>query len=114
MHRAGYETLSHTGSHFGYIAIIIPVSGLFLGILAYRKFDKKGKISFVQAFIQCFDILIVGGLVAGLITILYVHFFLARFDMVDLVGWLFGAIPVSVISSLVVSLLLKTRSKRTE
>lgn len=108
-HWFGYETFDHNASVISYIPILIPVSGLFLGILSFRKFERKGRLTFLQALIQCFDILILGGLMAGLITIGYVHFILAKFDMMDTVGWLFGAIPVSCISSVVVSLVLKTR-----
>lgn len=114
MHWSGYGTFNRHTSALEYISIIIPVSGLYFGILAYRKYDMKGQLSFFQALMQCIGILIAGGLIAGFITIVYENYFSVEYDLMDLVGWLFGAIPVSLIASLAVSLILMTRSNEVD
>ena len=112
MHWMGYTT---TGAHqiapYEYFSVLIPLVGLYIGVRAYRENEMNGVISFLEALIQCFKTLIVGGIIAVFGAIVYINYVAGGVNFTDFSGRMFGALLVGLLFSLVVSLLLMNRSK---
>ena len=112
MHWMGYST---TGAHqiapYEYFSVLIPLVGLYVGVRAYRQNEMGGTISFLEALIQCFKTLIVGGIIAIFGAIVYLNYVSGGVNFTDFSGRMFGALLIGLLFSLVVSLLLMNRSK---
>jgi hypothetical protein len=111
MHRLGIST--KPTAEFQPIeitSIIVPVIGLFLGVRAYRENEMGGKISFLEALIEGWKILIVGGIISVVFAILFINYVTAG-SVTDFSGQIFGALLIGLLSSLVISLLVMNRSK---
>ncbi|WP_345950463.1 MULTISPECIES: DUF4199 domain-containing protein [unclassified Mucilaginibacter] len=111
MRWAGYTTFNDQVSPIEYISVIIPIVGVLLGLKSYRDHDLNGRMSFLEGLIQSFKILVVGGIVAIFVGIIYVNYVESQHNMRDFSGRLFGALLIGVLSSLGATLLLMTKSK---
>jgi hypothetical protein len=113
MRWAGYDFVKDNNvSPVEYLSVLIPLIGLYLGVRSYREHEKGGMISFLEALIQSFKILIVGGVVAIFASIFYVSYVSgANINVSDFSGRIFGALLVGILFALAVSLLLMNRSK---
>jgi hypothetical protein len=115
MHFAGYDLNGDKISPFEYVSVLIPVVGLFIGVKIYRDRDLAGNMGFLEALIQCFKILVLGGVIAGFLGVLYISYVdpnqnnFAAFS-----GRLFGALLVGVLSALGVALVLHTKSNKVD
>jgi len=112
MHWMGYNT---TGANqiapYEYFSVLIPFVGLYVGVRSYRKNEMNGKISFLDALIQCFKTLIVGGIIAVFAGIVYINYVSGGDNFVDFSGRIFAALLIGLLFSLAVSLMLMNRSK---
>ena len=112
MHWMGYNT---TGAHqiapYEYLSVLIPFVGLFFGVRAYRENEMSGVISFLEALVQCFKTLIVGGVIAVFIAILYLNYVSGGVNFTDFSGRMFGALLVGMLEALAVSLILMNKHK---
>ncbi len=91
-------------------SIIIPIIGLYFGVRAYREKDLGGRITFIEALVEGWKILIVGGIISVTFAILFINYVTAG-SITDFSGQIFGALLVGLLTSLVVSLLVMNRSK---
>jgi Protein of unknown function (DUF4199) len=114
MHIMGYDLVKDQVSPFEYISIIIPVAGLYFGIRSYRNTDCGGKMGFLEALIQCFKILVLGGVIAVFACILYISYVSAGNNLRDFSGRMFGALLIGLLSSLAISLILTTKSNKVD
>jgi len=115
MHLAGYDLTGDQVSPFEYVSCIIPIVVLFIGVKLYRDKDLGGNMGFLEALIQCFKILVLGGVIAGFLGILYISYIdSGQNNLRDFSGRLFGALLVGVLSALGVSLLLHTKSNKVD
>ncbi|OKS88984.1 hypothetical protein [Mucilaginibacter polytrichastri] len=101
----------NTLSLYEYLSGLIPLIGLFLGINAYRA-SLNGEMGFIQALVQCFKILIIGGGIAVLAGALYIGTITETGTASDLSGRLFAALLIGIILAFGVSLLLMTKSRK--
>jgi len=112
MHWMGYNT---TGAHqiapYEYFSILIPFVGLYVGVRAYKMNEMGGVISFLEALIQCFKTLIVGGIIAVFAGIVYINYVSGGDNFVDFSGRIFAALLIGLLFSLAVSLMLMNKSK---
>lgn len=110
MYKLGYTNDLSQGkiSPFEYTSGFIPLIGLFLGVRYYKYHYKNGKVSFFETLLECFKILIVGGVIAVFFAILYITL-VAPSTMIDFSGRIFGALLIGLLSSLLVSILLMTK-----
>ena len=112
MHWMGYSTTSDNRiAPYEYFSVLIPLVGLYIGVRAYREKEMGGVISFLEALIQCFKTLIVGGIIAVFAAIVYLNYVSGGVNFADFSGRMFGALLVGLLFSLAVSLLLMNRSK---
>ena len=114
MHSSGITPTNDRVATLEYFSFLIPALGLLLGIYSYRKNECKGQMGFLEALIQSFKILIVGGILTVFATILYLSY--AQVSMSDILkdssGRIFGALLVGVILAFGVSLLFHNKSNK--
>lgn len=111
-HWTGYTTSDpHQVAPFEYLSMLIPFLGLYFGVRAYRQTAKDGVISFLEALVQCFKTLLVGGAIAIFAAIVYINYVYAGTNFADFSGRIFGAMLIGILSSLAVSLILMNKSK---
>ena len=113
MHATGYDLAKDQVSPFEYVSILIPIVCLYFGIRAYRS-ELGGNMGFLEALIQCFKILILGGIIAVFAGILYVSYVNAGNNVRDFSGRMFGALLIGVISAFGVSLILTTKANKVD
>ena len=114
MRSLGYTTFSGEVAPVEYISVLIPLVGIFLGLKSYRDNELSGKMGFLEAIVQSFKILIVGGAFAIGACIFYVSYIEDGGNPRDFSGRLFGALLVGVLFSFAASLLLTTRSNKVD
>jgi hypothetical protein len=114
MHLAGYDLNKDQVAPIEYVSIIIPIAGLYIGIRSYRDTDCGGKMGFLEALIQCFKILVLGGIIAVFAGILYISYISAGNNLRDFSGRMFGALLIGLLSALAVSLVLTTKSNKVD
>ncbi|WP_448701882.1 DUF4199 domain-containing protein [Mucilaginibacter sp. AW1-3] len=111
MHRLGISTKPSVDFQpIEITSVIIPIIGLYAGVRSYRQNELGGRISFLEALIEGWKILIVGGIISVVFAILFINYVTAG-SISDFSGQIFGALLVGLLSSLVVSLLMMNRSK---
>jgi hypothetical protein len=100
-----------------YVSVLIPLIGLYFGVRNFRDGELKGKMGFLEALIQSFKILLVGGALTTFIGIVFVNWGgISAHDptLQAFSGRIFGALLVGVIMAFGVSLLLTTRSNKVD
>lgn len=111
MHWTGVTTSPHTDlKPIEYTSVLIPLIGLYFGARNYRDNYLGGRITFIESLIECFKILLVGGVIAVAAAILYINYVNAG-TIADFSGQIFGALLVGLLFSLGVSLLVMSKSK---
>jgi len=96
-----------------YCAGLIPLIGLYFGVRSYRNNDCNGKMGFLEALLQAFKILLIGGIVAVAAAIIYVDEIDGK-DIMEFSGRMFGALLVGLLLALGVSALLTTRHNKVD
>lgn len=111
MHWTGVTTGPHHDlKPIEYTSGLIPLLGLYFGARSYRDNYLGGRITFFEGLIECFKILLVGGVIAIAAAILYINYVNAG-TIADFSGQMFGALLLGLMFSLAVSLVLMTKSK---
>src|SRR5690606_30999488 len=91
-------------------SVIIPFLGLHFGIKSFRK-ENGGELTFFEGVIEGIKIMIIGAVLAGAISFLYLSSFSSMLT-VDYMERIFGALVVGGLFTLVNSLLLMTTPKK--
>ena len=111
MHKLGISTKPSTEFQpIEMTSVIIPIIGLYLGVRSYRENEKGGRITFLEALIEAWKILLVGGVISIFFAILFINYVTAG-SITAFSGQIFGALLVGLLSSLAISLLIMSRSK---
>jgi uncharacterized membrane protein len=97
-----------------FVSVLIPIIGLYLGVKRHRDNDLDGKMNFLEGLIQAFKILIVAGIFVVFIGIVYINWISTaeKANWSDFSGRIFAALLIGVLSSLAVTLLLISKSKK--
>lgn|SRR4051812_20185058 len=112
LHSFGYDVQDNKASTYEYFSILIPIIGLFFGIRSYRNNDLGGNMGFLEALVQSFKILLVGGIVAVFAGIVYVNYVTAGNNLRDFSSRMFGALLIGILSAFAVSLLFANKSNK--
>lgn len=117
MRQTGYNLTDSKVNPIEYVSALIPLIGLYFGVRQFRDGELKGNMGFLEALIQSFKILLVGGVFAVFAGIIFINW--GGVDSTDTTfqsfsGRIFGALLVGVIEAFAVSLLLTTRSNRVD
>ncbi|MBW4890362.1 DUF4199 domain-containing protein [Mucilaginibacter sp. HMF5004] len=111
MHASGITTQpAHDFTAVELTAALIPLLGLYFGVRAYRDTVNGGIISFLEALIESFKILLVGGIIAVAAAIVYIDYVSAG-SIIDFSGQIFGALLLGLLFSLAVSLVVMNKHK---
>lgn len=112
MHWLGYSTTDpHQIAPYEYFSVLIPIVCLYIGVRSYRDGAMHGTISFLEALVQCFKALLLGGAIAAAAGIVYINWIFEGTNFADFSGRLFGAMLVGLIEALAVALLVMNKSK---
>ena len=114
MHATGHRPEEGTLTPIEFASIFIPLIVLYFGVKSYRNNDCKGHMGFLQALMQCFKILIVGGIITTAGASIYIDEFTAGLNVGDFSGRIFGALLVGVLFSLGVAVLLTTKPNKVD
>jgi uncharacterized membrane protein len=97
-----------------FVSVLIPIVGLYVGVKRYRDNDLDGKMNFLEGLIQAFKILIFAGIFVVFIGIVYINWISTaeKANWSDFSGRIFAALLIGVLSSLAVTLLLISKSKK--
>lgn len=117
MRASGYNLTDSKASPIEYVSVLIPLIGLFFGVKNFRDGELKGNMGFLEALIQSFKILLVGGALAvfgGIIFINWINSNGSDTSFQSFSGRIFGALLVGVIEAFAVSLLLTTKSNKVD
>lgn len=111
LHAFGWNIEDNQASNIEYFSILIPIIGLFFGIMNYRN-ELGGSMGFLEALLQSFKILLVGGVVAIFAAIVYINFIQSGNNLRDLSSRMFGALLVGILAAFAVSLLFANKPNK--
>ena len=114
MHGMGIRPQSGHVQPIEYVSVIIPLIVLFFAVRSYRDNDCKGQMGFLEALLQSFKILLIGGVVAVAASIIYIDEFAKENNLQDFSGRIFGALLVGILFALGVSVLLTTKPNKVD
>ena len=92
-----------------YTSVLIPLFGLYFGIRGLKK-AQNGKLTFFEGLFEGFKIIAVGGALAAAASFIYIYLF-AKNLTVDYMERIFGAMVISLLFTLAISLLLMNGEK---
>jgi hypothetical protein len=114
MHATGHRPEEGTLTPMEFVSIFIPLIVLYFGVKSYRNNECKGHMGFLEALMQCFKILIIGGIITTAAAIIYIDEFTTERNIGDFSGRIFGALLVGVLFSLGVAVLLTTQPNKVD
>ena len=106
----GYTTSQEHVVPIACASIAIPLAGIFWGVRWHRINEKENRLNFLEGLLQSFKILLVSGVIAGFLGILYISFIARQTNLQDFSGRLFGALLVGILICFGVSLTLMNKS----
>ncbi|MEN0054525.1 MAG: DUF4199 domain-containing protein [Mucilaginibacter sp.] len=112
MHNFGY---SNSGNHVApveYLSVLIPLTGVYLGVKSYKENEMRNNLSFFDALFQSFKILIIGGVFACLAGLIYLNYVDQGNNFLDFSGRLFGGLLIGIMICVGVSVALMNRSSK--
>jgi hypothetical protein len=112
MHNFGY---SNSGNHVApveYLSVLIPLTGVYIGVKSYKENEMGNKLSFFDALFQSFKILIIGGVFACLAGLVYLNYVDQGNNFLDFSGRLFGGLLIGVLICVGVSVALMNKSSK--
>ena len=112
MHFAGVLENTEEGkiSWMEYASVIIPFSGLYLGVKNFRDNINGGKMEFFEGLFEGFVILIVGGIITSFFAVIYIQNVPSLIQS-DYMGRIGGAGLVGILLDIAVSLSLMNKQK---
>ena len=114
MHWLGFSPQQSYMAPIEYVSVLIPLIVLYFGIKNYRDVDCKGHLGFLPALMQCFKILIIGGIVTVSAAIIYIDEFAKEVSLMEFSGRIFGALLVGILFALGVSVLFTTKPNKVD
>jgi hypothetical protein len=114
MHALGFAPQVDKMSPIEFASVFIPLVVLYFALRSYRDTDCSGKMGFLEALIQCFKIMIIGGIIAAAAAIIYIEEFAAGNNLMDFSGRIFGALLVGILFSLGISVLLTSKPNKVD
>ncbi|HVW95598.1 MAG TPA: DUF4199 domain-containing protein [Mucilaginibacter sp.] len=114
MHALGYSPQSSVMEPIEYVSVFIPLIVLYFGLRNYRMTDCGGNMGFLEALIQSFKILIIGGVIAVGAAIIFIEEFSSGSNLKDFSGRIFGALLVGILFCLGVSVLLTSKPNKVD
>lgn len=114
MHALGFSPQTDYLAPIEYCSVLIPLVVLYFGLKSYAANDCGGKMGFLEALMQCFKILLIGGVVATAAAIIYIDEFSTESSLMDFSGRIFGALLLGVLFSLSLSVLFTSKPNKVD
>jgi uncharacterized integral membrane protein len=114
MHALGFNPDVDKIAPIEFVSVLIPLIVLYFAIKNYRSVDCNGQMGFLEALIQSFKILILGGVITTAAAIIYIDEFAIKDNLQDFSGRVFGALLVGLLFSLGVSLLFTNKRNKVD
>ena len=114
MHALGFSPQTSGPEPIEYVSVLIPLIVLYFGVRSYRTNECKGHMGFFEALMQCFKILIVGGIIAVAAAIIFIDEFAKESSLMNFSGRIFGALLVGILFSLGISVLFTTKPNKVD
>jgi hypothetical protein len=114
MHALGFTPEVNTLAPIEYVSVFIPLVVLYFAIKNYKNSDCKGQMGFLEALMQSFKILLIGGVIATAAAIIYIDEFAGKNGLKDFSGRIFGALLVGILFALGVSVLLTSKPNKVD
>jgi hypothetical protein len=114
MHWLGFSPQTSNMSTIEYFSVLIPLVGLYFGVKSYRNKECGGHMGFLEALMQSFKILLVGGVLTTAASILYIDEIEGGTNLMDFSGRIFGALLVGILFALGVSVLLTSKPNKVD
>ena len=92
-----------------YLSVIIPFTGLYLGIKNYRNNINGGRLEFMEGLMEGFKILLVGFALYAAASTFYVQYADSTLLTMDYYQRIGGAGLVGIIFNIVISLMLMNK-----
>lgn len=93
-----------------WVSMLIPLSGLYMGIKNYRDHISGGKMEFFEGLFEGFKIIIVGGVIAAFFAIVYVQLNASAMNT-DYMYRISAAVLIGILFNLAISLILMNKQK---
>ncbi|HCN84525.1 MAG TPA: hypothetical protein DIT07_13025 [Sphingobacteriaceae bacterium] len=112
MHFSGVFENVESGqtSWMEYASVLIPLTGLYLGIKNFRDHINGGKMEFFEGLFEGFVILITGGLITTFFAVIYIQN-VSSLLQTDYMGRIGGAGVVGILLDIAISLSLMNKQK---
>jgi hypothetical protein len=114
MHWLGFSPQSSNVAPIEYVSVLIPLIVLYFGVKSYRNKECGGRMGFLEALMQSFKILIIGGIITVSASIIYIDEFTRESNLMDFSGRIFGALLVGILFALGVSVLFTTKPNKVD
>jgi hypothetical protein len=114
MHWAGYSPQSSYMAPIEYFSVLFPLIVLYFGIKSYRRNECGGQMGFLEALMQSFKILIIGGIISVSVSIIYIEEFTKGNNLMDFSGRVFGALLVGILFALGVSVVFTNKRNKVD
>jgi len=115
MHWLGFSPRASAMAKIEYFSVLIPLVGLYFGIKNYRDSDCGGHMGFLEALIQSFKILLIGGIITTVAAILYIDEIEGGGNnLMHFSERIFGALLVGILFAIGVSVLLTTQPNKVD
>src|ERR1700740_3191422 len=113
MRKMGLSFSNDNVNPIEFISVLIPMIGLYFGVRYYRDNELEGNMTFLEALIHCFKILIAAGIIVVFLGIVYINYIEEKkTNWADFSGRIFAALLIGVLTSFGVSLVLMTKSRK--
>ena len=114
MHIAGITPQSGAVRPIEFVSVFIPLIVLYFGVRNYQRTDCKGQMGFLEALMQSFKILIIGGIFAVSASIIYIDEFTKESNLMVFSERIFGALLMGILFALGVSVLLANKRNKVD
>jgi Protein of unknown function (DUF4199) len=114
MHALGFSPDVNKLEPIEFVSVLIPLIVLYFGIKNFRNKDCKGHMGFLEALMQSFKILLIGGVITTAAAIIYIDEFVTENGLKDFSGRIFGALLVGILFALGVSVLQTTKPNKVD
>lgn len=114
MHLMGISPQTGNVKPIEFVSIFIPLVVLYFGVRSYQRLECGGHMGFLQALMQSFKILIIGGVITVSASIIYIEEFTKGRNLMDFSGRIFGALLVGILFALGVSVLLTNKRNKVD
>jgi hypothetical protein len=114
MHQMGISPQPGAVRPIEFVSVFIPLIVLYFGIKNYRKVDCKGQMGFLEALMQSFKILIIGGVLSVSASIIYIDEFTKEGNLMVFSERIFGALLVGILFALGVSVLFTNKRNKVD